>query len=177
MAYAPTIQVRNQALPAIGQISTIDQRGETDPTWIGAVRGGFGNPLKALHTPRPLADMVTAAFHEALAERGLLAESGNGQADLNVTISEFNSTQYIRREANVAMVVELKDHATGRQIYRDEVKSKPVQGSVLALDVGVFGSPDDLQAVAQGAMDKAIDSAVDKPGFVDALRTASKPAV
>ena len=176
LAYAPTTPVTNLQAPAIGRINTTDQRGESDPTWIGAVRGGFGNPLKVLHTPQPLADMVTAAFHDALAARGLLAANGAGQADLDVTIPEFNSTQYIRREANVTLVVELRDHATGQLIYRDQVRSSPVQGSVLALDVGIFGSSDDLQAVAQGAMNQAIDAALDKPGFVSALRSTNAPA-
>ena len=72
-------------------------------------------------------------------------------------------------------MLDLRDRATGRTLYRDEVKSNPVQGSIVALDVGVFGSSDDLQAVAQGAMNKAIDAALDKPGLVAALRTAASP--
>ena len=101
LAYVPTEAPPIDGVPAIGAVTTSDTRGEPDPTWIGAVRGGFGNSLKALHTPRPLADMVTEAVRSALAARGLLAPPGSGSADLAVTVTEFNSTQYVRREANV----------------------------------------------------------------------------
>jgi hypothetical protein len=33
----------------IAQVTVKDNRKEADPTWIGAIRGGFGNPLKVLH--------------------------------------------------------------------------------------------------------------------------------
>ncbi len=175
LAYAPTEMTEDLGLPRIGLITTVDQRGESDPTWIGAVRGGFGNSLKALHTKLPLADMVTAAFREALLKRGLYARDGSGDVDLSVAVIAFESMQYVRREATVDLVVTLRNHATGQTLYRDEIKVNPVQGSVLALDTGVFGSSDDLQAVAQKAMSQAIDAALDKPGFATALRTASGP--
>ena len=47
LAYVPTTPIAMQALPAVGQITAVDQRGESDPTWIGAIRGGFEIPLKS----------------------------------------------------------------------------------------------------------------------------------
>ena len=175
LAYVPTGPLASQAQAVVGQVTVTDQRGESDPTWIGAVRGGYGNPLKVLHTSQPLADMVNKAFRDALATRGLLAPNGAAAADLAVTIVQFDSTQYVRREANVDFIVELRDHASGRQLYRDEVKSNPIRGSIVAFDVGVFGSADDLQAVAQAAMDSAIDAALNKPAFAAALGRVAQP--
>lgn len=172
LAYAPTTQFTYHSHPVIGQVTTIDQRDESDPTWIGAIRGDFGNPLKVLHTPRPLADMVTLAFKDALSSRGLLATDGSGQMDLAVTIREFNSIQVVRREATVAMVVELRDHASGHMFYRGEASANPVQGSVFTLDVGGFASPADLQAVTQRAMNQTIDAALDKAAFNAALQSS-----
>lgn len=173
LAYVSTAQIAVNPQPAIHEVTATDQRGEGDPTRIGAVRGGFGNPLKVLHTRQPLADMVAQAFRDALAARGLLVPTTGGSADLIITIVRFGSSQLVRREAKVDLVLELRDRASGRQLYRDEVKSNHVQGSMIALDVGIFGSSDDLQAVAQAAMNDAIDAALNKPGFAAALRTAS----
>ncbi len=173
LVYVPTSQITTQPIPIIGSVTAVDMRGEDDPTWIGAVRGGFGNPLKSLHTPHPLNEMVAQAFREALANRGLLAQARAGEIDLVVTITEFNSTKYIRQEANVGLTVELRDHVTGRQVYRDVVKSALVEGSVLALDNGIFGSVDDLQSIMQKAMNQAVDMALNKPAFSEALRLNS----
>ena len=93
----------------------------------------------------------------------------------SVTISEFNSTKYVRQEANVAMTLELREHVSGRPIYRDEVKAHPLEGSLLALNDGVFGSVDDLQAITQSAMNQAIDAALNKPEFAGPLRSVSAP--
>ena len=119
--------------------------------------------------------MVVEAFRDALSRRGMLATGPGGRADLSVTITRFDSTQYVRREANVDFILELRDHATGQVLYSDEVRSNPVEGSIIALDIGIFGSSDDLQSVAQGAMSHAIDAALDKPGLSAALRKLAGP--
>ena len=119
--------------------------------------------------------MVAQAFHDALDRNGLLAPTSGGTADLHVTITRFDSTQYVRREANVDFILDLRDHATGQTLYRGEVKSNPVEGSFIALDIGIFGSSDDLQSVAQAAMNHAIDEALNKPEFASAVRKIGGP--
>ena len=49
-----------------------DQRNESGPIGIGAIRSGYGNPLKVLHLSQPLAVTVGDVFRDALRARGLL---------------------------------------------------------------------------------------------------------
>ncbi len=178
LTYAPTHPISPVAnAVTVDRVITADERHEADPTWIGAVRGGYGNPLKVLHTPAPLSDIVTRAFRDALQARGLLAPEGAGRFDIAVAIEQFESTQYARREANVDLLVAVKSRNTGQEVYRDRVKVDLVTGSIFALDTGAFGSSDDLQAVAQTALNQAIDQALDKPGFRAALQQQAVPTV
>nr|WP_294504953.1 hypothetical protein [uncultured Rhodopila sp.] len=150
-------------VPVIGQVTATDDRGEP-PRWIGAVRGGFGNPLKVIETTDPVGDEVALAFKDALARRGIYGAPGADTQALTVTIRKMDCSQYVRREAHADFEIVLTDHA-GRTLYHDTVQVTVVEGSKLAMDVGIFGNPDDLRAVASQAMSKAIDQALDKPNF------------
>jgi uncharacterized lipoprotein YajG len=48
LTYTPTEAVQPQAAPMVGTVTVVDQRGESDPNYVGVIRGGFGNPLKTL---------------------------------------------------------------------------------------------------------------------------------
>src|SRR3954454_18807690 len=58
-ALAPTKQAA--AMPVVEVNSVVDQRENTSKR-IGAIRGGYGNPLKKLETPVPVKDVVRDAF-------------------------------------------------------------------------------------------------------------------
>ena len=67
------VSLKYSAPPAIVQASAraqpllvgtfTDKRGEP-ATWLGAIRGGYGNPLKNLESDKPVAELVKAAFLE-----------------------------------------------------------------------------------------------------------------
>ena len=171
LGYAPPAPPqRSDAGPVIGSVSASDQRNEADPTWIGAIRGGFGNPLKVLHNSQSLAQSVTTAFRDALRARGLLAAESTGRFDINVAIAKFQSTQMVRREAEVDLTMTVTDKSNRATVYRDEANIDLVTGSVLALDTGVLASASDLQAVTQTALGQAIDRLLDNPAFLAAIR-------
>jgi hypothetical protein len=155
--------VEAATVSVIRRIITIDQRG-VPSHHLGAVRGGFGNALKTIETTAPVREEVARAFKDALLKRKLLAESGNGKADLTITILKMDCSQYVRREAHADFQIMLSD-PKGHAVYQDNVRVTIVAGSGLAMDVGIFGDPDDLRAVAIEAMSNAIDQALDKPGF------------
>jgi len=48
----------------------LDQR-DVPANWLGAIRGGFGNPLKYLESDRPVAEIVKIAFIDGLQARGI----------------------------------------------------------------------------------------------------------
>jgi hypothetical protein len=97
MPYAPTVSVQPTA-EAARLLVAVDDRvvnerraGREDPTWIGTIRGGYGNPLKRLNSD--------AAFADGLVARGLRLPAGNSASPyrLAVTIHEFDANQYVRR--------------------------------------------------------------------------------
>jgi hypothetical protein len=176
LTYAPTIAVIPTGPPNVAGVSVVDQRGEDDPTWLGAIRGGFGNPMKVLHTPGPLSDTVAQAFRDALKSRGLLAALGQGDVDLDVTIVKFESDQYVRREAQIRLTISLTRRSTGRQIYRDDVATDLEKGSAVSFETGAFGSVEKLRLVNQAALSQTIDEAVSRPGFLDAVRGGALPS-
>jgi hypothetical protein len=162
-----------QGSATIGQVTVIDQRGEADPTWIGAIRGGYGNPLKVLHLSQPLKDVVAEAFRDALKVRGMLSAGGLAPFDIHVTVVKFESTQMARREAEATIAMEVLKHTMSKQAYRDTASVDLVSGSILALDTGILASTVDLQALAQKALIQAIEQLLDKPGFRAAVTVQS----
>lgn len=145
----------------------IDQRGEP-PKWLGAIRGGFGNPLKVLETEEPVAKIVQAAFAE-----GVRARTGAGhsaaQYEIRGTIRKLDCSQYVRREAHGIIEVVVIDAATKKERFRRSYASDVVDGSMVNLATGVFASVDDLRRVAQQALQQIVDKALDDPSFRDAI--------
>ena len=81
--YQPTDLVPTSAS---GEISAVvgtfaDDRG-TDANWLGAIRGGYGNPLKKLYTDRPVSEVVEQAFFDALKARKLLGDRQNARVEI-----------------------------------------------------------------------------------------------
>ncbi|MBC4018467.1 hypothetical protein [Siccirubricoccus deserti] len=61
--------------------------GRTDheePTWIGTIRGGYGNPPEALHATKPVGQVVGEAFVAVLARWGLNAGLSGDQLNLAI---------------------------------------------------------------------------------------------
>lgn len=171
MPYSPTAQPVSVGRPVVALGTVTDRRedGREDPNWIGTVRGGFGNPLKRLEAPVPVSEVVRQAFSDALAARGMLA-TGAPRYLLSVDIIQFKSDQVGRREATVEFQVTLTPAAGGAAVLQDRELANQITGSVLTLSAGVFGSLDELRAIALSTMSQAIDRILDKPGFAAALR-------
>lgn len=170
LSYAPTTAVPKGNDAVVGKVSATDLRNEPDRSWYGAIRGGYGNPLKVLHTSGPVSEDVAKAVRDALAQRGLLAGDKAGQFDMTVEIVQFEATQYVRREANVTLKLTITNRR-GEIVYNDTARVDKVSGSVMALDVGVFGAPDELRQRMMVAMNAVIDELLDRPALRSVLRS------
>jgi len=71
MKYQPTGQlIGNPAGDASVNVGRfVDERGE-ESNYLGAIRGGYYNPLKTIRTDKPVNEMVEALFADALRVRG-----------------------------------------------------------------------------------------------------------
>ncbi len=164
LPYSPLVPPTASGVPAIAAVTATDARDEKDPTYIGAVRGGVGNPVDTIVTKTPIADQVKTAFEQALSARHLLGAPGRDTLAIQVT--KLSANQTIVRTANAAFRIELRDGA-GRILYSDSADVSRSSGYV-------FGSKvSDLNALGLRAMSEAIDQVLEKPGFLAAVKPVS----
>ncbi|HEY6927468.1 MAG TPA: hypothetical protein VI653_28595 [Steroidobacteraceae bacterium] len=149
--------------------SFVDQRGET-ATWIGAIRGGYGNPLKVLEVVPSVSAAVQDAFTAGLQARGF-APTGGKSYQLSGVIRKLDCSQYVRREAHVEIEVNVFDSSTGRQIFGRTYTADSLEGSLVTLKSGIFASEADLRAVAQKTLAQVVDKALDDTAFRSAIRS------
>lgn len=161
---SPSSVLQSRPLVVVGGFA--DNRGEP-ANWLGAIRGGYGNPLKKLETVQPVSDLVAKAFVDGLRARGLLAE-GDRSYVLSGIIRSLDCNQYTRREANADLQVVLTEIVSGREIFSQSYKKENVEGSLLAL-AGVFASVEDLRALTAKTLQQVVDAALDDPAFRNAL--------
>ncbi|MDA8229763.1 MAG: hypothetical protein M0006_00320 [Magnetospirillum sp.] len=143
--------------------SVVDHR-KDGANWLGAIRGGFGNPLKTLETPVPVRDEVKTAFVDGLKARGLVGPDPRYAMELD--IERFDCNQYVRREAHARIGVRVIDTASHQDVYQRDIRADKVTGSLVSLDVGVFASVDDLRTVANDVLQEAVDKTLDDPKFL-----------
>ncbi len=174
LTYAPIAPVVPQASPEVATVTVADARDEKDPTYIGAIRGGYGNPLKTLTTVQPASEEVKTAFIAALQARGLYG--AGAPATLDVTLKQLSGNWYARHEGHTIFTLTLNDKS-GRAVFHDDEDVLKIAGSLITFDAGMFASTDDLRAIVELSMNTAIDQALDKPAFRAALSesTGNKP--
>jgi uncharacterized lipoprotein YajG len=143
-----------------------DKRGEP-ATYLGAIRGGFGNPLKTLESSEPVAAVVASAFAEGLRARGI--QSSGAKYQIGGTIKVLECIQMVRRDATVEIDVRLIATDTKKEVFVKTVKANTLDGSILNLATGVFASVEDLRAVTEKTLRDAVDRALDDPEFRKAL--------
>lgn len=147
----------------------VDERGET-PTWLGVIRGGFGNPIKTLEGDQPVAELVRAGFVDGLKARGYQV-SPDAPVTLSGTVRTFDADQYVRREANAEIAVPLTGTGGGaKPIFERTYSANRIEGSALSLQTGIFGSVEELRAVLQRTPGEVIDKALDDQQLRAALR-------
>jgi len=152
--------------PSVDVMVVTDGR-KHDPNWLGAIRGGFGNPLKTLETPVPVKDVVKIAFADGLKARNLL--ESNGRHAMELDVQQFDCNQFVRREAHAKVGVSIVERASGRSVFKQNYEADKVSGSLITMDAGIFASVDDLRKVANEALQDVVDRALDDPQLRAAL--------
>lgn len=176
LPYAPTAAVSPVGAPSAGIAEVVDQRGE-GADWLGAIRGGYGNPVKTLRTDRPVRDVVHQALRDALAARGLLAPAGSQRYDLRLIVHRLSTSRLVRLEADADFELQVLERGSGRAVYTDRVRVRQVEGGLIAFDTGIFASVEELRALANRTQNEALDQLLGKPGFLAAVRAAGAPRV
>jgi len=151
---------------SVGQFT--DARGESSQ-WIGAIRGGFGNPIKVIETDAPVSTVVANAFAAGLLERKALAKAGESGYEIRGSIKRFDCDQYARREATVELEITVKRLADGSIVFYGTKNANTVSGSAITLSAGIFGSVEELRKVAEQTLREVVDKTLDDPELIRAL--------
>jgi uncharacterized lipoprotein YajG len=168
LTYKPTTTtVPSTSNAPISVGSFVDSRGES-ATWFGAIRGGFGNPIKVLEAAPSISVLVQSAFSQGLQDRGFQVSNG-GRRQIAGVIKKLDCDQYERREATIEIEVSITETATGNQLFKQTFTAHNVEGSVLALDAGIFGSVDKLRALAEKTLSELVDKALDDSALRHAI--------
>lgn len=146
----------------------VDKRPEP-ANWIGAIRGTYGNPIKNLETDQPVVTIVQQDFVDALKARGVTI-SATAPTQLTGIVRQLNCNQVFRREANVEIEMFVVDTATGQSTFQQTYSTSNIDGSVIALDIGIFGSVEVLRALTEKTLRETIDKALDDPALRAALK-------
>ena len=149
--------------------SFVDQRGEPS-NWLGAIRGGFGNPLKNLESDQPVSTLVQAAFSDGLRARGVVIDSTSAPVQISGVIHQLDCNQMVRREANVEIEVSVTEISSGHQRFSRTYTATNVDGSLLSLSTGIFASVDELRAVTEKTLREVVDKALNDTSLRASLR-------
>jgi uncharacterized lipoprotein YajG len=141
LTYKPSATIvpakANSATVSVG--SFVDQRGET-ANWIGAVRGGYGQQMKKLEATPSVSAVVQTAFADGLRARGLQGSGSGGAYQISGVIKRLDCSQYVRREAHAEIEVRIFETSTGKQVFAQTYTADELEGSLLAVSAGPFGS-------------------------------------
>ena len=171
MRYSAPANVARAAAPAVSGVTAIDQRKE-EAHRLATIMGGFGNPLKTLDLAKPVKDEVAAAFTDGLRVRGLLAERAPYRIEL--LIRKYDADMIMGSTGRIDLDLSVVDTATQQVIYKDSAANERSDFHFFA--VGVFASMDELQRLAQEALDATVDQLLDKPAFRAAIARGAAPA-
>jgi hypothetical protein len=167
LKYEPTgelVAPKGEA-PVVTVGSIRDDRNE-ESTWFGAIRGGYGNPLKKLHADQSVSGVVATALGAALERRGLLASGGSATLRIDGNLTEFQCNYYWNRDAHVHLTLSVVDLSSNAVVFTQTYKTDTQEAGVGA---GIFGNVDHLAEFTQRTMSQTIDKALADPALLAAL--------
>jgi hypothetical protein len=176
LAYQPVAGSVARQGPALIRLGEFSDARKVDPHWLGAIRGGFGQPLKSLITDEPISDVVRTGFSQGLGARGLLHDGADAPYTLTATVEKFDCSQYVNREAHARIAVTLSETASGRVVMSETFRRDLAKDNPKLFDAGILASTDDLRAVAADALREIVDAALDSPELTQALAAGGKPS-
>jgi hypothetical protein len=168
LRYEPvdSIKIEPDAKP-VATVGTItDLRKEADPRWFGAIRGGFGNPLKKLEGDTPMNQTVARSLSDALKQRQLLASGDGAVVRIDGTIQVLDCNYYFNRDAHAQLTLNLVDAKSGVVLYSQPKTTDNSEGGVGA---GIFGDVNHLAEFMQKTLNQTIDKFFADPDFMSLL--------
>jgi Short C-terminal domain len=152
----------------VGVGNFTDNRG-TDPRWLGAIRGGYGNVLKRIESDKPSTEVVHDGFVAALEARKI-PTSGSSPVMIEGSITKMDCSYFFNKEFHAHFHVTVASMPTRAVVFQqDYVTDRDEPGS----GAGIFGDPDALAREEQDTINATIDKAFADAGFLAAISGAN----
>ncbi len=172
LAYTPSNSLVREAPTATVSVTAgrfTDLRGNDDNQWIGAIRNGWGIPVKNVDVTPSVSAVVQKAFAAGLRARGF-ATSGGTPYRISGIVKRLDANQLVRLDANAEVEVNVVKVSTGKEVFSHTYSAHNLEGSLLTLHAGYFGSETKLRALAQKTLDEVVNEALDDSKLRDAIR-------
>jgi hypothetical protein len=167
--YEPSWRTTESKIPEKIHMGSVKDLRGTESNWLGAIRGGYGNPLKKLYTDQDTAQVVAAAFEDALEVRGLLGVVADSEFRIEVELHKFDTSYYFNKEAHVNFEMMLSQVSTGKVMFSQFYRTNRKKAGAGA---GIFGNVEALASFANETLNQAIDKALDDEDFRSALQAS-----
>src|ERR1700722_13668073 len=165
---ASTSIVGPEITTPVGVGNFSDNRG-TDPRWLGAIRGGYGNVLKRIETDKPGSEVVHDAFIAALDARKI-PMSSNPPVLIEGTITKMDCSYYFNKEFHAHFHVTVASLPTRAVVFQNDYVTDRNEGGVGA---GILGDPDALAREENDTINQTIDKVFADANFLAAISGAS----
>lgn len=147
----------------------IDARGSMLPNVLGTAADKLGRQQESLISKGRVTQAVSAAFTDALMARGLLAPPGEHPFVLTVRILRLGANQAWREHAVAEFALSLTSGRDGPVVYSERVRAAARETGPFTIDAYGYVPVAAVGDLLQNTMNRAIDEALDKPGFLAAV--------
>lgn len=138
---------------------------------LGTVRTQIGTPVEHVQTRVPVADMVTNAFGYALQVRGMQSRLSGARYIVTGDVLDLQCKLIVHPYGYARLRVSVLEAATGRVLHRGVYEGERQSSAYIPGS----GSPVPLLgSLTSGALQDAVDKALDDPSMRD--RLGSRPA-
>lgn len=163
ITYQPTVTPQIvETGTRVGAVNVRDIRG-TAPNWLGAIRGGYGNPLKKIYSEENASVVVQKAFSQALKFRGLYVGQPPGHYRIDVELEKFDTSYFYNKEAHAHFTITLTDQTSGRPVFS---RSYQTDNERKGSGAGIFGNVEELALFANETLNQNIDKVLTDPDFI-----------
>ncbi|HIM08145.1 MAG TPA: hypothetical protein EYG49_06365 [Gammaproteobacteria bacterium] len=163
--YEPTasLEIKKSVVRTIKVGSFSDNRG-TDLRWLGAVRNGFGMPIKKLFTDKLTSNVVSLAFKKALDVRNL--STGVPQMEIQGVIIKFDCSTMVNYEAHAHLRINVISLPSQEVLFSKTYRTDSTENG---FGGGFYGGYKDLAILAQRTLNETIDKFFLDPQFTALL--------
>jgi len=155
--------------PPVSVGTFTDQRGES-PTWIGAIRNGYGSPVTNIELNEPAATRLQVFFADGLRARGFAVSDTGAPTQVSGIIRKLDCNQLATRDVKVEIEVNVTKPPSGVPTFTRIYSANNTEGSLLSGYSWGDSSVQALRTLTEKTLRQVVDKALDDPQLRSALQ-------